>query len=468
MRPLLLPALAVLGLGALGLAVTSPSPPVAQQTGGAAEADALLDDLHLYNLRVEWEERFFRAWQAADAERKAELAELFAGMRTASMPADMAPLWGTLAVANAIADGRSRDELLVDTPAAVLALQALALDLRVEPGAFPANTADDPEPRLTVHVAPIFELSQARHALVRLVWSGPDGAEVVAREEQVDASYFLGDGFEMFVRAPRSEPGLWHLVLELEGLDPSLETPDAVERGARVPVPCVAELTSDFPPADLLAKSGHRVLGGLETFASEWITAWAHGDTLGEPQRARRRGALVLAAQDGLWPAPLFAGVRGEAWRRALVQAGFAADAFEFYGALPGGQVDAQGALVPSVDSVHRVLERLPTDEPRVLVLRGDAVFLNQLEVIGVGPQAVDAVVIVAHQWRPPASHPDVPTLVLTPSAETATTLRALGDPRLVVEELERSLFLSELELPTHVAGFVRGVWPDLASGGEE
>lgn len=411
-------------------------------TGPVSAQDELFADLHLYNLRVEWEDAFFRAWDRADDAERERLVALFEDFRADGMPQDSGPLWGTLAVANQVARGASAEDYLTAEAAAVVALQALSADLRVVPGAFAVNGPDDPPVRTVVHVAPVFALSAARNVTARLIWVGPDGAETVAREEPVAGEAFFGyAGFEMYVRAPRSEPALWSLVLELE--DPVT----GIARSLPVPVPCVADLAPAFAPAQLLVEGGWRVLGGLERTAQEWITAWALGQPLASPERPRRRGALVLAATDDLWPAPLFAGLRGERWRQALD--------FEFYGALPGGEVSFEGEFTPSSDSVRSVLARLPDDEPRVLVLRGSAIVQHQLEALRFGPPAVDAIVIVATDWRPAVNFPEVPTLVLTPSAQTRAALESLERPGLVVELLESSLFLAELELPERVAAFV-------------
>ena len=425
----------------------------AEQLRAQAER-AQLEALHLANLRIEQEDAFFRAWDRASAAEREAVAALIEELQPDAGPDTAGPLWGTLAVATAVLGGAESDALLSEEPAAVLALQALALDLRAQPGVFPVNDADDPEARISVHVAPTFALSAARSATARLLWVAPDGTERVAREEFVESPFFLGDGFFMYVRAPRSAPGLWSLVLELDdGVRPAV-------RSAAVPVPCVANLTPGFAPADVLRTSGLRVLGGLDRTAREWITAWALGQTLAAPVTERRKGALVLAATDGVWPAPLFAGIRGARWRAAFRESAFDP---EFYGALPGGQVELDGSFEPSADSVGAVLGRLPKGAgdvaPRVLVLRGSAVLGYQLERLQAaavpGSGELDALVVVVREWRPTVNLPQVPTLVLTPDPATRDALRKLALPHVHVELLERSMFLSELELPGRVAAFV-------------
>jgi len=414
-----------------------------------------LEDLHLANLRLEQEDAFFRAWERASASERDSIAALLERLQPAAGPDTAGPLWGSLTVANAVFAGVEADTLLSAEPAAVLALQALALDLRVQPGAFRANDESEPETRISVHVAPLFALSAAGSATARLLWVAPDGSEQVAREEFVESPFFLGDGFFMYIRAPRSAPGLWSLVLELDdGIRP-------VVRSAAVPVPCVADLEPGFAPADVLRTSGLRVLGGLDRTAREWMTAWALGQPLAAPPAPERKGAVVLAATDQVWPAPLFAGLRGARWRQAFADVDFDP---EFYGALPGGSVELDGTFQASADSVGAVLGRLPNDPaavaPRVLVLRGSAVLGYQLERLQTaavpGSGALDALVIVAREWRPTATLPKVPTLVLTPEPVTRDVLVALGEPHIHVELLERSVFLTELELPGRVASFVQ------------
>ena len=251
----------------------------------------------------------------------------------------------------------------------------------------------------------------------------------------------MGAGFDLFVRAPHSAPGMWQLVLEL------VAESAPTQRSKPVLVPCVTTTETAFAPAKLLVESGYRVLGGLDRFADDWMQDWAAGRPLERPQKGLRAGGLVLGAFDGLWPAPLFAGTRGDAWRDAID--------LELYGALPGGTMSLDGAYQQSLDSVHNVLARLPQDGPRVLVLRGHSVLLNQLEVLQQGPQDLDALVIVSSDWRPTAAHPKLPTLVLTPNPACQKALETLQPELVWVQRLERSVFLSELELPALVAAFL-------------
>lgn len=400
-----------------------------------------LHDLHTSNLRLQWEERWFAQWAAADAERRATMADLLESLRSVGEPLDALPSWGALGVANEVFAGAAPLELLDSTPGSILRLQALALDLRATPGAFVARASDAPKERMTVRVEPLFELSAALPATARLFWISPEGEEQLAREEFVESAFFMGAGFELYLRAPHSEPGMWQLVLELasEGAE--------LARSEPVLVPCVASTETAFVPAKVLVDSGYRVLGGLDRTANDWMRDWAAGRPLERQKESLGAGGLVLGAFDGLWPAPLFAGTRGAAWRDAMD--------LELYGALPGGTMSLDGAYQPSLDSVHNVLARLPKDGPRVLVLRGNSVLLNQLEVLQQGPQDLDALVIVSSEWRPTAAHPKLPTLVLTPNPACQKALETLQPELVWVQRLERSVFLSELELPGLVAAFL-------------
>ena len=398
-------------------------------------------DLHTSNLRLQWEERWFAKWAVADAERRATMGNFLESLRSVCEPLDAMPSWGALGVANEVFAGAAPLELLDATPDAVLRLQALALDLRATPGAFVARAADEPKERMTVRVEPLFELSAALPVTARLLWVSPAGEKQLAREEFVESAFFMGAGFDLFVRAPHSAPGMWQLVLEL------VAESAPTQRSKPVLVPCVTTTETAFAPAKLLVESGYRVLGGLDRFADDWMQDWAAGRPLERPKKGLRAGGLVLGAFDGLWPAPLFAGTRGDAWRDAID--------LELYGALPGGTMSFDGAYQPSLDSVHNVLARLPQDGPRVLVLRGNSVLLNQLEVLQQGPQDLDALVIVSSDWRPTAAHPKLPTLVLTPNPACQKALETLQPELVWVQRLERSVFLSELELPALVAAFL-------------
>jgi hypothetical protein len=90
-----------------------------------------------------------------------------------------------------------------------------ALDLRPVPGVFEARAEGRPA-ALTVYVAPVYTRMEWRDVELSLVWISPEAEEIVARREPIGARAFGPEGFEMYVRAPSTAPGLWQLVAQVE------------------------------------------------------------------------------------------------------------------------------------------------------------------------------------------------------------------------------------------------------------
>ena len=271
--------------GATGVATPGPS---AGRGGavasiGAEDAAAVPGD-HRATLRAAWTVAFHEAWAVAAPDRRARVRELLAELRSPGAPAEVLPDLGTVEVARRILLGEDPDAYLSEAPHAVLAVQALSLDLRVTPGLVRARNAGRAA-SLVVDVAPLFALRDRLDVDVRLWWHGPAGERVLAREEPVGAASFDPEGFQMFVRAPLAGPGLWHLVPELV---PDVSAAPLLRPvlGPACPVPLVADPaglaeefalhadeTGDGGPAaalDALVR-GERLAPSPWTLAADWL-----------------------------------------------------------------------------------------------------------------------------------------------------------------------------------------------------
>ena len=428
-------------------------PVLAQDSGEAEPRSGGLAALfvHRANRRAEREDDFFRAWSHAAEVDRERTARTLAELRSQGAPAEWRPDLGSLGVATWTLGGGDPELLLGENPAASLGVQALSVDLVVRPGAFRSTAPGERPENLVVRVWPLFELSEALDVTGRLIWIGPDGRESLAREEPIRASAFAEGGFDMYVRAPRSAPGIWQLVLELEPdlseLEGGLRAAPVglalvgVVRSTPVPVPCIADLPKSMAgdqglgrgPLEALLGSGLRFSGEATRLAREVLTGVPAAIVL-----APSEVTVLLASPRDLAGGPTLAGIVGQTWRAAT---------------------DAR--LVPFEPSAGGVEPRLHTQlaelppGPKVVVLRGDTLLDVQLESLRFGVPDVDALVVLASAWRPTATLPAVPTLFLTSDGAAADLARELGAGRVEAQQLEFSPFLSELELPALVAAFL-------------
>lgn len=194
----------------------------------------------LRNLYLERRILFEDAWFEADADARGRARGLLRGRGAAGLPSLYSLSAMTLTEAyRQLADGTPPHER---SPATRL---AESLDLRVVPGAFSAGRAERGE-EMIVRVLPAYtnalrgELPEELD--LGLVWIAPDGAERRARREPVHRAAMRMPGFEMYFRAPASEPGRWWLV-------PEVTLGDDVGRGIPVAVDCIANL---FPRYDAI------------------------------------------------------------------------------------------------------------------------------------------------------------------------------------------------------------------------
>ena len=445
-------AAAVLSGDALGLSTQTPPAGASENTRASDGLAALY--VHRANLRAEREDDFFRAWEAATPAARQRTAQVLRDLRSQGAPAEWRPDIGSLGVATWTLGGGDPELLLGENPAASLAVQAVCVDLVVRPGAFVATEAGGRPANLTVRVWPLFELRETLDVTVRLIWIAPDGSESLAREEPVAARAFSDGGFDLFVRAPKSTPGVWRLVLELEpdlgALKDGLRSAPVglgllgAARSAPVLVPCVASLPAETAEEQgfhagtraVLVQSGLRLSFDAERLAREKLV-----DVMApEPTRPADDFAtsVLLASPRDLAGGPTLAGIVGETWRQAV----------------PARLLPVEPSAGGVEDRIHQTLATLPPGA-RVLVLRGDTVLDAQLESLRFGLFEVDALVVLANEWRPTATLPKVPTLFLTPNAQAAEFARTQGEGYVDAETLAYSPFLSELELPGRVASFL-------------
>ncbi len=218
-----------------------------------------------------------------------------------------------------------------------------SVDLRVVPGAFNARKEGRGE-AMTVRLTSIWDSLVPKEEEgtleVSLVWTSPSGEESVARREEANVMN-MEDGFDMYIRPPVSEPGVWHLTLELG-------TPVGLVRSGAVAVECVRDLPAlqeslsshgNSPIAtqlksrlDLLLEYGIRI-ASTATIAS-WVEDWKSpqqnalglhafdGALVGVPadlfvqlnQKPDAKGVLLVLVKENESPVDLFNGARSAAW----------------------------------------------------------------------------------------------------------------------------------------------------------
>jgi len=461
--------------------------------------------LHERHLSAIWGERanaFFEAWAEAEPaarERARAALERDAGR---GAPLDAWPSGAALERARAelvSAEGLRLDEL---------ARQARALDLQVRPGllelgggaraSLPPGEPDG-EP-LVARVWSMVDGLKPRDAQLELAWLAPDGRHMRARGEPILAAAFGSPGFEMHFRAP-FDAAEWRLVLELEregeharglelelprvralharlaavrelareartralGADEALERLLAelellLEHGLRSPSWSDPELAlallesrlASPAPADCASWAGPYQSLRASASASAPTSAPSPSQASAQPEAQSEelalprwwasapasapRAALVLLCPPSEDPAALLAhGPRARAWRDAAHARGLlllATRAHEPQGPGLGAKLAELRAACP----------RLPI----ALVVRGEALSRMLFALLETPRPAPDAFVITSRARNFGALFPQVPTLLLAPTASAP----ARAPDWFAREPLEPLPFLGELELP--------------------
>ncbi len=199
---------------------------------------------HVRALRLERSAALLEAWTRAEPDARAAAHASLRAAHPRGAPAGAPPTLQAVDAARRVLEDPAAKPARRD-----LCLLVDALDVRAVPGAFPP-ASEGLGQALTVRVSTLWDVSAPGDVDVELVWIAPDGARTSARREPIGARAFTSRGFEMYVRAPLSEPGVWHLVLEATR---GAETVAA----APVPVACVAAPAApevDDPVAALLAE----------------------------------------------------------------------------------------------------------------------------------------------------------------------------------------------------------------------
>lgn len=260
---------------------------------------------HVKVVRAERTVRFLAAWRDADEARREAAVGALQAARAAGTPPERAPDLAALGHAT---------RLLVGEPAERAAAERAGfldrLDFQVWPGAFAAAAPEDvdsggdgqapqdaPGQALRVRAYRLEPDLYRGPVRLRLVWEGPDGASLPARSEPFRAADFDTPGLDLFVRAPRAEPGMWSLV-------PFVQDGELWHRGSPVPVACIADLDAKkarlmehpWPWAEVdvpeLLERGLRIANGSPP--SVWIDA-----ALAEGRTDRPAAAPLPGYPDG-------------------------------------------------------------------------------------------------------------------------------------------------------------------------
>lgn len=394
-------------------------------------------DVHLRNVHLERREAFLAAWEAAPEPRRALVREAFRTRRTQGVPA-------VYQVSAQYLTEQSRVLAGAADAAHELSWEerfACSLDLHVLPGAFTAGAAGRGD-EVIVRVLPAMSRLFAplpEELLLRLVWVGPDGQEIPARQEPVHRLAFRMPGFEMYLRAPGSAPGRWYLV-------PEIEHEGRTGRGFPVPVDCLRDLFGranrrlgstptdphDAAACEALTRRLHRGFrDGMAPSVGELLdgallppllgeaAAWAGGETLrldAGPQQPREVVLVVAPALEE--PDWVFAGEALGAWVDLAVER----RAWVFSTALPIR--DPAGADVLGVLEGLRVA--FP-DLPLTLVVRGPSVGRLSLAVLG-RKDSLPFDRVVVNTVLPASAEAqrqfEVPTLLVGPLSEDAPLQR--------------------------------------------
>jgi len=373
-------------LAALWLAVFTTTPVSARAQN--ADWNSTGQEAHLRAVRAERGELLREALaQARPGEE--QLARLRAAWRTPGTSAGTFPSLG--AMMDAVR------ELRGDAPGPLQRL-ADSLDLQPVAGAFSASAERGPV--LRVRVYPLYPIDAAGDFHLSLYWVAPDGTETRARRESVAESALAQPGFEMFVRAPASEPGLWHLI-------PEVERDGSSARGVPVPVPCL-EGPLEVPETPTLHQEE-------QWLRIEWQLLLERGLRSARGVDAAKRDLDVFARGE-LDLSPLWdgAGEFPSGWmtsapdaRRVLLLVCPTQEApgAVFRASDPWGQVlrrpDSVGISTivrvggePSLESVVERTRAVYPELPIVLVVRGDGAARLSVEYLARPAPAVEAVVV--------------------------------------------------------------------------
>ena len=438
------------------------SDPASAELAALPELDP--ETRHLAGVRAERVADFFLHWDAATDERRDLVRGLFRDLKSPGAPAEVLPSLGAIDVATRVLQGEEPDALIGEHPAGVLAVQAMSLDLRVTPGVYRLPEPGGRAPSLVVDVVPLYELRDAMDVDVTLYWSSPARSETVARSEPVAASSFQGDGFQMFVRAPKEgqSEGL-SLVAELQPrsedgrlLRAARSRPTRVGQVEEDPLEVLATADPRFRSA--LLDHGLRVAPGFRSLPSAWLEPSVLDRTGASPlkrlafspvpddeQPLAARPIVILTEPRARAGGAPFAGPVGRAWSRSLTGA--------YTATYPLGAGEA-----PRVSTAIR-RAKADGDREVTLVLFGDAVLASQLEFLRHGLPDVDRLVVVANAWRPAPTLPTVPTLYLTPDAAAADV--AGRAEHVTTELLDDTVFLSGPSIPGRVAAWLETLRAD-------
>ena len=451
-------------------AVLAASALVSSALAQTAVSTSFEHQAHLAAVRAERSADFLAAWGAASADARDAARAVLSARATGVAPLGARPDLDALAAATRALAG--------EDPADDLAAFADSLDLQVRPGAFAATEPDGavgpPKERdgnargepLTVRVYRLRHLPRSSDAELSLVWLGPSGERIHARREPFGATAFHGRGFDMYVRAPVSEPGPWRL-------QPVVRRDGREVAGAAVPVACVARLEQRVAALGEreVSRSGRAALDDLfarglrrpeapsaaELLAILEAGVWADpvdgeraedappgvargarliGRAAFGPDRRGGKGALVfLWSGDDGEELPFFGAV-GDAWRALAEQRGLGLFS------LAAGAGDVGG--------LRAGLARAATESggAPILVARATAATqaLLMLAMTRDEPLELGGLVFVQPTPAPPPGLPDAPVLAVlaaSPSTASDSTSRSVA-----IRRLPPAPLFGERELP--------------------
>jgi len=302
---------------------------------------------------------------------------------------------------------------------------------------------------------------------------------VQARREPATPSAFEGDGFEMYVRPPVSQPGAWRLQVELE-----LDGKHA--RGVAVPVPCLAEpgeavglarerLDGEGPARELArgllatARSGARLPAGLapaETLEllhdprgarpgprprplelgfrdRDGRERWTWGWMPVEPPHA----VLVLLVPSHQPPQVVLEGVLGPRWRATAKDL----SALLLSASLPRAATDAE-ELAACLERLHALAVELVGEVPVVLVARGDALEAVQRGLASTSAPFAALIGVTPRGGPPAAASAGPPSLLV--AADGPAEVTALEGSTWWVGG-EREVLLDDPLLPALATGWL-------------
>ena len=188
-------------------------------------------EAHLRNLYVERRLMLEEHWAGADTEQQDRIQQALRASAGRSQPALYAASAQQLTELCVLFETGGADFAAIPLQRRV----ACSLDLLVLPGAFNAMQGERGD-AMIVRVLPaytrLFKRYLPKELHLSLYWIGPEGQELRARTESVHRDALVLPGFEMYIHAPASKPGEWHLV-------PVVEWERTAGRGVPVPVECV-------------------------------------------------------------------------------------------------------------------------------------------------------------------------------------------------------------------------------------